>query len=143
MPSGVELTGLVREARCMQCHHGRESTVSVNAFIEEIGVDEDTVSEDLSFRNIHYFPAGATRFGTEAQGGYEYAGNSYAGFFPHMQPYDSCTECHSAHQPAAARTSSPMKARAMQPSRPGWRGQPTITSTLRRIRAPSLTTAST
>ncbi|NIO67568.1 MAG: hypothetical protein GTN71_00510, partial [Anaerolineae bacterium] len=53
MPSGVEITGLGREARCMQCHQGRHSTVSVNEAIAEVGVDEDTVSEELGFANIH------------------------------------------------------------------------------------------
>jgi hypothetical protein len=29
MPSGIELTGLGDEARCMECHQGRHSTISV------------------------------------------------------------------------------------------------------------------
>jgi hypothetical protein len=97
MPSGVELTGLGREARCMQCHQGRESTVSVNAFIEEVGVDEDDTSEDLRFRNIHYYAAAATKYGTEAMGGYEYEGKSYDAFFVHVEGYEDCQECHNPH----------------------------------------------
>jgi len=38
MPSGVELMGLGDESRCIQCHQGRNSTVQVNAGIEEAGL---------------------------------------------------------------------------------------------------------
>ena len=37
MPSGIEVMGLGDESRCMQCHQGRASTVSVNTGIEEAG----------------------------------------------------------------------------------------------------------
>jgi hypothetical protein len=97
MPSGLEITGLGAEARCMQCHQGRESTVSVNASIEEAGVDDDTVSEDLGFRNIHYFAAAATKYGTLAKGGYEYEGKSYDANFAHVEEFDTCMECHNPH----------------------------------------------
>jgi hypothetical protein len=97
MPSGLEITGLGPEARCMECHQGRESTVSVNASIEEAGVDDDATSEDLGFRNIHYFAAAATKYGTMAKGGYEYDGKTYDGNFGHVVEFDSCTECHSPH----------------------------------------------
>jgi hypothetical protein len=97
MPSGVEITGLGDEARCMQCHQGRESTVSVNDFITESGADEDEVSADLGFRNIHYFAAAATKYGTVAQGGYEYEGNAYDGNFAHVEGYNTCIGCHNPH----------------------------------------------
>jgi hypothetical protein len=97
MPSGVEITGLSREARCMQCHQGRESTVSVNQAIAEAGVDDDAVSEDLGFRNIHYYAAAATKYGTMAKGGYEYEGKSYDANFAHVDAFDTCVECHNAH----------------------------------------------
>lgn len=97
MPSGVELTDLGREARCMQCHQGRESTVSVNEFIEGVGVGEDDVSEDLGFRNVHYYAAAATKYGTEAMGGYEYDGSSYDAFFTHVEGYETCEQCHDPH----------------------------------------------
>ncbi|MEZ4736095.1 MAG: hypothetical protein R3E79_54095, partial [Caldilineaceae bacterium] len=58
--------------------------------------EADTVSESLRFLNIHYFAAGATRFGTEAKGAYEYEGKEYAGFFDHSDA-NSCTDCHGAH----------------------------------------------
>jgi hypothetical protein len=97
MPSGVELTGLGDESRCMQCHQGRASTIDVNNAIEEAGVDMDTVSEDLGFINIHYFAAAATQYGTEAKGGYEYDGKSYDIKFQHVAGYDFCQACHNQH----------------------------------------------
>ncbi len=98
MPSGVELTGLGAEARCMQCHQGRESTVSVNEYVAAAGVaDEDTVSEDLGFRNVHYFAAGATLYGGQAMGGYQYDGKTYDAKFAHVEGIDTCVDCHNAH----------------------------------------------
>jgi hypothetical protein len=98
MPSGVEITGLGREARCMQCHQGRQSTVSVNESIAEAGLtDEDTVSEELGFANIHYYAAAATKYGTVAKGGYEYEGKSYDANFAHVEAFDTCVECHNVH----------------------------------------------
>lgn len=97
MPSGVELTGLGDESRCMQCHQGRASMFSVDEAVAEAGVDDDTVSEDLGFINIHYFAAAATKYGTEAKGGYEYEGNSYDAFFTHVEGYSACIDCHDPH----------------------------------------------
>ncbi|MFC1996786.1 hypothetical protein ACFLXI_04160 [Chloroflexota bacterium] len=104
MPSGIELTDLGAEARCMECHQGRHSLTSLNASIAEAaGVDDaaeadpDTVYEDLGFSNIHYYPAAATKYGTLAKGGGEYAGKSYDGNFAHVDEFDTCIECHSSH----------------------------------------------
>ena len=104
MPSGLELTGLGDEARCMECHQGRESTVSVNAKILETAgvedlaeVDLDAVTEGLGFRNVHYYAAAASKYGTLAKGGYEYAGQTYDGNFAHVEEFDTCIECHSPH----------------------------------------------
>jgi len=97
-PSGVEATGLGEAARCMQCHQGRESSVSVDARIADANVpDDDTVSSDLSFRNIHYFAAGATLLGGEVLGGYQYEGKSYDVRFAHVEGVESCTSCHDSH----------------------------------------------
>jgi hypothetical protein len=84
----------------MQCHQGRQSTVSVNQSIADAGLgegDEDTVSEDLGFSNIHYYAAAATLYGTEAKGGYEYDGKAYDAKFDHVEGYDSCIDCHNPH----------------------------------------------
>ncbi|MCB0018684.1 MAG: hypothetical protein KDE09_12915 [Anaerolineales bacterium] len=99
-PSGVEVTNLGPEARCMQCHQGRESTVSVDQKIVDAGLgegDEDTVAEDLGFTNIHYYAAAATQFGTVTMGGYEYAGMSYDSRYEHVAGYNTCTSCHDSH----------------------------------------------
>jgi hypothetical protein len=96
-PSGAEVS-FGEEASsniCLECHQGRESTMSVRA--ETAGVGNDEVSEDIGFLNVHYFAAGATVFGTEAQGAYEYEGQSYLGRLVHVDAFDECTECHSAH----------------------------------------------
>ncbi|UCD52563.1 MAG: hypothetical protein JSW27_07980 [Phycisphaerales bacterium] len=98
MPSGVELTALGSEARCMECHQGRESSVSVDAYIADAGVvDDDTVSENLSFRNIHYYPAAATLYGATALGAYQYEGKSYDVKFAHVSGVDACIDCHDPH----------------------------------------------
>ncbi|MER3515113.1 MAG: hypothetical protein C4310_12640, partial [Chloroflexota bacterium] len=39
-PSGVEVTGLGPEARCMQCHQGRASTVQVDESITKAGLTD-------------------------------------------------------------------------------------------------------
>lgn len=100
-PSGVEVTGLDAEARCMQCHQGRNSKVQVDEGIIEAGLDPvadlDTISEEVSFSNIHYYPAAATQFGTVAMGGYEYEGKSYDAKFDHVEGYNTCNSCHDPH----------------------------------------------
>jgi hypothetical protein len=98
-PSGIEITGLGDEARCMECHQGRSSTVTVNNQIAELGLTEDVdaVSEDLGFSNIHYYAAAATQFGTLAKGGYEYDGLAYDARFDHVASNNTCIECHDMH----------------------------------------------
>ena len=98
-PSGIEITDLGDESRCMECHQGRESTVSVDAAIEKVGLTDspDEVSADLGFRNVHYFAAAATQYGTEAKGGYEYDGNSYDAKFYHVDGFNTCNTCHDPH----------------------------------------------
>jgi hypothetical protein len=73
-PSGLTVDGLGKEARCMMCHQGRESTTSVEAKIKTAapGTVDDSMT-GVSFMNVHYLAAGATLYGHEAQGGYEYA----------------------------------------------------------------------
>ncbi|MGB2808951.1 MAG: cytochrome c3 family protein [Sedimentisphaerales bacterium] len=95
---GVTVTGLGPEARCMQCHQGRESTASVNEEIDDANVvDDDTIDSDLSFQNIHYAAAGATQLGGEAMGGYQYDGKMYDIKFAHTEGMDTCLDCHDPH----------------------------------------------
>ena len=80
---------------CMTCHQGRESTASVNKAIA--GLAPDTPDPKLSFLHVHYFPAGATRYGTEAKVAYEYNDKKYVGNFAHMPNVSACTDCHQPH----------------------------------------------
>ena len=97
MPSGIELTGLGDESRCIECHQGRQSQVSVNEAITTAAVEDDEVSEELTFRNIHYYAAAVTKYGTLAKGGYEYEGKSYDAEFAHVDGYETCIQCHNSH----------------------------------------------
>ena len=78
---------------CISCHQGRESTLSMNNALK--GKDEDTADKAISFKNIHYLGAGATLFGNEAQGAYQYTGKDYVGLNAH--PVNKCTDCHEVH----------------------------------------------
>ncbi len=80
---------------CMTCHQGLEAAASVNKAIANLPAD--TPDPKLSFIHIHYFPAGATLFGTQAKVAYEYPGKGYAGRFNHMPNVNTCTGCHQAH----------------------------------------------
>lgn len=96
-PSGAQLTfpDSPTSNICIECHQGRESTVSVNKAVA--GKEADTVDPKLGFKNVHYLAAGATMFGGEAQGGYQYAGKQYVGRFTHTKGLDVCTGCHDPH----------------------------------------------
>jgi hypothetical protein len=85
---------------CIECHQGRESKVSVDAAITRSGLTDDeaaTEEKKLGFRNPHYFAAGATLFGTEAKGAYEYDGQEYNGQFLHVEGFNTCVNCHNVH----------------------------------------------
>ncbi len=97
-PSGAVIDGLGSEARCMQCHQGRQSTTSVNEAIEAAAPEnDDAVAEGLGFKNVHYFAAGATLYGGQAMGGYQYEGKAYIGKFDHAGSINGCVDCHSPH----------------------------------------------
>jgi hypothetical protein len=102
-PSGARL-GFgegVEDNLCLSCHQGRESTVSVNRAISSAGVADDEVSESLAFRNVHYFAAGASLFGGDAMGAYQYEGHEYNGRNMHGDDEDApvtCTGCHRTHE---------------------------------------------
>ena len=107
-PSGKVVEHLGGEARCMQCHQGRESKVSVDKKISDFNVtDVDAVVKPITdstgkttsfgFINVHYFAAGATLYGSQAQMGYEYDGKSYDPKFRHVDGYETCLGCHDQH----------------------------------------------
>lgn len=114
-PSGIEITDLGDESRCMECHQGRESKISVDKQITDTfkltEKDLDTVVKPLvtkdaagktitttfGFRNVHYYAAAATQYGTLVKGGYEYTGKSYDGKFEHPAPFNTCNGCHNPH----------------------------------------------
>jgi hypothetical protein len=110
-PSGAVIdSGHPDSNLCMNCHMGRESGVSVDRLIGDAAPDDQ--AEGLRFLNPHYFAAGATRWGAEANGAYQYEGKEYEGFLrprrrrscpvprlpQHAPPGSSnvndCTECH-------------------------------------------------
>jgi hypothetical protein len=99
-PSGEEVIAQSREANCMRCHQGRTWTGTVDEAIAGIAPDE--TSEELSFINVHYHIAAATRWADEVKIGYQYDGVDYVGFYEHVEDYDECTECHDPHSLAIA-----------------------------------------
>lgn len=97
-PSGAKVAfeGKPDANLCLNCHQGRESTVSVNKAIGQLGNDE--VSDKLAFKNVHYFAAGASLFGTEVKGAYEFEGKEYLGKFNHDGNLTTCIDCHDGHE---------------------------------------------
>ena len=83
---------------CILCHQGRESTTSVNNALR--GKDDDAVDKAISFKNIHYLGAGATLFGADAAGAYQYPDKEYVGQNMHAAPtgaMNKCKDCHDVH----------------------------------------------
>lgn len=102
-PSGVTVEA-GDDSRCMECHQGRESKVSVDQKIADYGATDapDAVPAPVNdrafgFSNIHYYPAAATLYGGVAMGGYQYDGKTYDGKFRHVEGIASCTGCHDPH----------------------------------------------
>ena len=80
---------------CIECHQGREFTVTVNNYLA--GKPLDTADPKISFKNVHYFAAGATLFGDAAKGAYQYDNQKYVGQNT-VHPLNKCTDCHDVHQ---------------------------------------------
>ena len=97
-PSGVAVTDVGPEAVCLECHQGRTSTMTVDNATE--GLDDDAVSPDLAFINVHYRVAAATQQGGVAHIGYEYPDREYVGRFLHKPDVRVCTDCHDPHSTA-------------------------------------------
>jgi hypothetical protein len=72
---------------CLMCHQGRASKVSMDSAI---------AAGKFGFQNVHYFAAGSTLFGADAQGAYMYDGKEYAGYYE-AHPLNSCQDCHDVH----------------------------------------------
>ena len=68
--------------------------------IKASGATDDKVSDKLSFKNPHYFAAGATLFGDAAKGAYEYDGQKYNGRNLHTSSMQTCVNCHDVHTQA-------------------------------------------
>ncbi len=108
-PSGVEVSGLDGSARCMVCHQGNSSGAAVDKKLEDLkATDPDKVpapvkdaqgnEQKLGFINIHYRAAAASLYGSQANGGYQYAGKSYDAKNQHVDGADSCVGCHNPHE---------------------------------------------
>jgi hypothetical protein len=91
----------------MECHQGRESKVSVDKQIADFSVTDldaivpamtkDGKESKFGFRNVHYFAAAATLYGSMVKGGYEYDGKNYDSKNTHVEGFASCTSCHDPH----------------------------------------------
>ncbi|MFW2388565.1 MAG: hypothetical protein ACN4G0_09530, partial [Polyangiales bacterium] len=98
-PSGETANLETNSNICMSCHPGRSSTDDVN---DATPNGENVVYDSYSFINIHYYAAGATLFGNDVRGGYQYEGETYRGLNPfgvHTNLPDAvglvdCIGCH-------------------------------------------------
>jgi len=94
-PSGAEIEGLGQSVNCAECHQGTRSGVDV---VNAAGdLPDDEINEDLGFINVHYKVASAVRYGSEVTVGYEYPEKDYLGFYPHVNDFQLCTDCHNPH----------------------------------------------
>ena len=93
-PSGLSVTTGGNSKICYSCHAGRKSKANVDAAVPSGGV--------YNFGDVdpHLLPAAAILYGPDAQGGYEYPGNSY--FFVPFHAFLSCTGCHMAAGPSGS-----------------------------------------
>lgn len=94
-PSGVAVDDLGPSAVCTVCHQGRQSGDDVTSATQAI--DEDTVSSDLAFLNVHYGVAATVMHGADVRGGFQYSGKTYAGGFAHVPSANTCVACHEPH----------------------------------------------
>lgn len=98
-PSGAEVTFGEESAStmCLSCHQGRDSGVGIAQAISSAGVDDDTPSDALRFRNPHYFATGSALFGSVTNGAFQYEDMEYNGQFEHTRRFNECSDCHMPH----------------------------------------------
>ena len=94
-PSGIEVNLEVPDSLCATCHSGTSSGADVTTAIADY--EDDAIIQDTSFVNPHYAFAAATWLGSEAEGGFEYEGQTYAGRYFHADGVQTCTQCHDPH----------------------------------------------
>ncbi|PNU19725.1 hypothetical protein C2E25_11055 [Geothermobacter hydrogeniphilus] len=119
-PSGAALTLNNDSNMCMACHMGRKSKADVDAYVP---------GSNFGSVNPHYLAAAAVMFGTDAQGGYEYAAKTYAGqnnFGGVMGAFVTCTACHmsgngkSTHQLVKPAINDCLACHGIDPSQPAY-----------------------
>lgn len=94
-PSGAEVSIEGGSVNCAECHQGTRSGANVEEATQDL--PEDVVNTELGFVNVHYKIGGAVRYGAESAVGYEYPGQTYAGYFLHAADYQVCADCHDPH----------------------------------------------
>ncbi len=83
---------------CIECHQGRESSLSVNNSLK--GKEDDVVDAKITLKSLHELVAGITLFGNEAKGAYQYEGKEYLGQNMHADEagkMNKCQDCHDVH----------------------------------------------
>jgi hypothetical protein len=83
---------------CIECHQGRESSLSVANALK--GKELDVVDAKISLKSLHELVAGVTLFGNEAKGAYQYDGKEYLGLNMHADEkgkLNKCQDCHDVH----------------------------------------------
>jgi hypothetical protein len=94
---GARVTDLGDSAGCLACHQGRACTDTVNRAVADAGlIDDDETSPKLVFVNSHAI-SGATSFGGEVRGAFEYEGKAYSGRFYREEEFFPCVGCHDPH----------------------------------------------
>jgi hypothetical protein len=122
MPSGVKFTGLGSDAVCLVCHQGLRSGATLAVTVKSLA--QNGITPALEFVSVHYSPAGAVLFGSEATAGFEFPGRTYAGRFGHIPAAGACTGCHAAHD-------SSVQIEACAECHPGVDSSQALRSTLR------------
>lgn len=96
-PSGAASQDPTAESNlCITCHMGSTSGNEID--VNVAGLEDDIVDDGLEFIDIHGATPGATIYGSDAQGAYQYPGHSYFGLHLHTSDFGSCSDCHDPHQ---------------------------------------------